>query len=253
MNVDGVAFVTGGASGLGDAVCRRLARSGAHVVVADVDAEGAERVAKDVVDEGGAATAVVADVTNANEVEAAVAVAAAAGRLSVLVLSAAVETRSSIVDCTDDEWQKVLDVNLKGAFLCMRSAIPVMAAGGGGSVVALGSTLGMIVAPQYPAYCASKAALVNLCKQAAIEHAGDGVRVNVVAPSATEAGLFMKMTALAPDPEALRRQIAGHVPMGRLGTADEVCDAVMFLASDASRYISGAVIPLDGGLAARRG
>ena len=119
-------------------------------------------------------------------------------------------------------------------------------------MIALGSTLGLIVAPGHPAYCASKGALVNLCKQAAIEHAPDDVRVNVLAPSATDTGLFMKFSAQAPDPEALRAQIAANVPMKRLGTGDEVCDAVVFLASDASTYLSGAVIPLDGGLAARR-
>ena len=116
----------------------------------------------------------------------------------------------------------------------------------------MGSTLGLIVAPGHPVYCASKGALVNLCKQAAIEHAPDNVRVNVLAPSATTTGLFMKHSARAPDPEALRAQIAANMPMKRLGTAEDVCDAVAFLASDASSYLSGAVVPLDGGLAARR-
>jgi meso-butanediol dehydrogenase/(S,S)-butanediol dehydrogenase/diacetyl reductase len=127
-----------------------------------------------------------------------------------------------------------------------------MVQAGGGSVIALGSTLGLIVAPGHPAYCASKGALANLCKQAAIEHAPDGVRVNMLAPSATDTGLFMKYSEQAPDPAALRAQIAANVPMQRLGTGDEVCDAVVFLASDHSSYLSGAVIPLDGALAARR-
>jgi NAD(P)-dependent dehydrogenase (short-subunit alcohol dehydrogenase family) len=127
-----------------------------------------------------------------------------------------------------------------------------MVEGGGGSVVALGSTLGLIVAPGHPAYCASKGALLNLCKQAAIEHAPDGVRINMLAPSATDTGLFMKYSEQAPDPEALRAQIAANVPMHRLGTGDEVCDAVSFLAGEHSTYLSGAVLPLDGALAARR-
>src|SRR5262249_4938236 len=141
-----------------------------------------------------------------DDVGAMVAAAIDAGPLRVLVLSAAVETRTSVVECTDDEWQRVIDTNLKGPFLCMRAAIPHMVDAGGGAVVALGSTLGLLAAPGYPAYCASKGALVNLCKQAAIEHAPDGVRVNVLAPSATEAGLFWKMSERAPDPEGLRRQ-----------------------------------------------
>ena len=99
---------------------------------------------------------------------------------------------------------------------------------------------------------ASKFALTNLCKQAAIEHAPDGIRVNVVAPTATDTGLFMRVSEEAPDPEALRRQVAANLPAGRLGTAEDVCQAVLYLASDHSSYVSGAVLPLDGGLAARR-
>jgi dihydroanticapsin dehydrogenase len=179
--------------------------------------------------------------------------AADLGRIGVLVLSAAVESLVPIVDLSDDEWQRVLDVNLKGPFLCMRAAIPHMVEGGGGSVVALGSTLGLIVAPGHPAYCASKGALLNLCKQAAIEHAPDGVRVNVVSPSACETGLFLEMVSQAPDPESIKQMVAERTPMGRLGTEADVVEAIMFLATDESSYISGTTIPLDGGLAARRG
>jgi NAD(P)-dependent dehydrogenase (short-subunit alcohol dehydrogenase family) len=247
-----VAIVTGGASGLGEAISHRLAGDGAAVVVADVDEAGAQTVADAIVSLGYNAVAMRCDVTRRDEVDRMVAEAARLGPIGVLVLSAAIESLVPVVDLTDDEWQHVLDVNLKGPFLCMRAAIPHMVEAGGGSVIALGSTLGLIVAPGHPAYCASKGALVNLCKQAAIEHAPDGVRVNMVAPSATDTGLFMKFSAQAPDPEALRAQIAGNVPMRRLGTGDEVCDIVAFLASDHAAYLSGAVIPLDGGLAARR-
>jgi 3-oxoacyl-[acyl-carrier protein] reductase len=247
-----VAIVTGGAAGLGEAIGRRFASEGYAVVITDVDADGATRVADDVTATGGSAVAVTGDVTQDDDVAKVVRVAATLGTLRVLVLSAAIETRQPVLECSDHDWQQVLDVNLKGPFLYMRAAIPVMAAHGGGSVVALGSTLGLIVAPGYAAYCASKGALVNLCKQAAIEHAPDNVRVNVVAPSATDTGLFIRFSEQAPDPAALRRRIAETNPMHRLGTAREVCDAVMFLASEASTYTSGCVIPIDGALAARR-
>lgn len=242
-----VAIVTGGGSGLGEAICGRLAGDGHHVVVADRDGDAAKRVAADV-----KGTAFVADVRVTTDVESLVAAACDIGDLKVLVLSAAVETRASIVDTDDDAWREVLDTNLKGPFLCMRAAVPKMIEAGGGSIVALGSTLGQIVAPAYPAYCASKFALTNLCKQVAIEHAASGVRVNVVAPSACEAGLFMRMAESTGDPEAIKKMVTSNVPMGRLGAVREVCDAVAFFASDASSYTSGAVLPLDGGLAARR-
>jgi meso-butanediol dehydrogenase / (S,S)-butanediol dehydrogenase / diacetyl reductase len=248
------AIVTGGASGLGEATVARLAAAGARVIVADIDEAEAQRVAGAVARAGGSAEAVVADVTKEGDVRRMVSAATGGnGRgLDVLVCSAAIEVRASLADTSDDDWQRVLDVNLKGPFLCLKHAIPVMARSGGGSAVLLGSVLGSIGSPGYAAYCASKGALVNLAKQAAIEHAPDKVRVNIVSPTACEAGLFLKVVEQAPDPEGIKRMVAERTPMQRLGTADDVCEAIMFLAGDESSYISGAVFPLDGGLAARR-
>jgi NAD(P)-dependent dehydrogenase (short-subunit alcohol dehydrogenase family) len=234
----GVALVTGAASGLGAAVADRLHDDGYEIVGADLDADESwiEQC----------------DVRSDAEVRRVVESASSKGPLRAMVLSAAVETRSAIVDCADDDWQRVIDTNLKGPFLCMRHAVPAMVEAGGGSIVAMGSTLGSIVAPQYPAYCASKFGLTNLCKQVAIEHAGDGVRVNVLSLGPTDTGLFVRLTDMAPDPERVRAGVAANLPMRRLGRAEEVCAAVSFLVSDGAAFTSGAVIPLDGGLAARR-
>jgi len=245
--VSGVAVVVGGASGLGEAIGERLAADGFHVVVADRDGPGAEAVAERI---GG--TAVEVDARDDTRVAAMVRQASALGPLKVLVLSAAVETRAPLLETTDEAWREVIDTNLKAPFLCLRHAVPRMVEAGGGSVIALGSTLGQIVAPSYPAYSASKFALTNLCKQVAIEHAPDGIRVNVVAPSATEVGLFARVAEATGDPEGIKAFVAGNVPMGRLGTAADVTSLVSFLAGDQSAYLSGAVIPLDGGMAARR-
>jgi NAD(P)-dependent dehydrogenase (short-subunit alcohol dehydrogenase family) len=233
-----VALVTGAASGLGAAISDRLRADGYDVVGLDIDA------AEPWIEE--------CDVRSDADVARVVAGAAARGPLTALVLSAAVETRAPIVDCTDEDWQRVIDINLKGPFLCMRHAVPHMVAAGGGSIVAMGSTLGSIVAPQFPAYCASKFGLTNLCKQVAIEHAPDGVRVNVLSLGPTDTGLFVRLTDMAPDPEAVRAGVAANLPMKRLGRASEVCAAVAFLLSDGAAWTSGAVLPLDGGLAARR-
>jgi NAD(P)-dependent dehydrogenase (short-subunit alcohol dehydrogenase family) len=253
MSGERVAIITGGAAGLGAAIAERLASERHRVVVADVDEIRALAVAERIGATGGDAEAVTVDVRSEGEVAAMVdAVVERHGRLDVLVCSAAVETRSSVIECTDDDWQRVLDTNLKGPFLCMKHAIPAMVRNGSGSVVLMGSVLGSIGAPKYAAYCASKGALVNLAKQAAIEHAPDGVRVNVVSPSATDTGLFMEVAAQAPDPDAIIKMVASSNPMRRLGTAAEVCDAVSFLASDRSTYTSGTVLALDGAMAARR-
>lgn len=246
------ALVVGAASGLGAAIAERLAEEGAHVCLADRNVEAARVRADALVARGLEAVAVGCDITRADEVARAVQAACVDGALHALVLSAAVETRRRLTECSDEEWQTVLDVNLKGAFLCLRAAIPRLVAAGGGAVVALGSILGSMPQPEYAAYATSKAALVNLCKQAAIEHAPDRVRVNVVAPGACEAGLFLETVARAADPQALREMIAAGVPLRRLGTSDDVCAAVLFLLSDEAAYISGTVLPLDGGLAARR-
>jgi len=237
-----VAVVTGGASGLGAALVDRFTGEGARVVSADIDHPA-----------GDSPDARAVDVTREADVaELFDDVVSRHGRLDVLVCSAAVEVRAPLAETTDDDWQRVLDVNLKGPFLSLKHAIPRMVASGGGSCVLMGSTLGALGAPQYSAYCASKGALVNLAKQAAIEHAPDGVRVNVVSPTACEAGLFLKMAEASGDPEGIKQFVAARTPMGRLGTIDDVCEAVLYLAADGSSYVSGTVIPLDGGLAARR-
>lgn len=247
-----VTLITGGASGLGAAIAGRLAAEGVHVIIADIDAAAAEQVRTQITRNGGVATVVVGDVTKNADVERFIAAAGKAGSLRGMVLSAAVEVRRDLVDTGDDDWQRVIDVDLKGPFLCMKHGIPLMVRSGGGSVVALGSTLGAIGQPGYAAYCAAKGALVNLCKQAAIEHAPDGVRVNVVSPSACEAGLFLRVAEQSGNAQGIKDMVARNIPAGRLGSADDVASTVAFLLGEGSAYISGTVIPLDGGLAARR-
>jgi NAD(P)-dependent dehydrogenase (short-subunit alcohol dehydrogenase family) len=248
-----VALVTGGASGLGEAIVGRLSADGARVVVADVDEPRSQQVADNLVAAGRTVEAMTVDVRSEGEVAACVdAILERHGRLDTLVCSAAVETRASVVDCEEDAWHDVLDVNLKGPFLCMKHAIPAIARSGGGSAVVLGSVLGVIGSPGYAAYCASKGALNNLAKQAAIEHAAQGVRVNVVSPSATDTGLFARVAERSDDPDAVFAMVARSTPMQRLGTSAEVAATVAFLCSPGAAYISGAVIPLDGAMAARR-
>jgi NAD(P)-dependent dehydrogenase (short-subunit alcohol dehydrogenase family) len=245
------AIVTGGGSG--ECISHRLANEGAVVAVADVDEPSAQLVAAAIVKAGDDAEPLMVDVTQEGEVAAMVdAVVERTGSLDILVCSAAVEVRASLGYTSDDDWQRVLDANLKGPFLCLKHGIPAMVRAGGGSAILLGSVLGAIGSPGYAAYCASKGALVNLAKQAAIEHAPDQVRVNVVSPSASETGLFIRVAESTADPEGIKAMVAERTPMGRLATAVDVTSAVLYLASDESAYVSGTVLPLDGGMAARR-
>ena len=248
-----VAIVTGGGSGLGEAIAERLARDAIHVVVADIDETAARRVGDNLRAAGRRAESATVDVTREGEVAALVAsVVERHGALHHLVAAAAIETRASLADTTDDDWQRILDVNLKGPFLCMKHSIPRIASSGGGSVTLLGSVLGFIGQPAYSAYSASKGALANLMKQAAIEHAADAVRVNLVSPAATDTGLFMRMARRSRDPDALIDLVTRSNPMRRLGRSTEVADTVAFLCSPGAAYLSGVVIPLDGGMAAQR-
>jgi NAD(P)-dependent dehydrogenase (short-subunit alcohol dehydrogenase family) len=247
------AIVTGGASGLGECISHRLAAEGAMVAVADVDEPSAQLVAAAIVQAGDDAEPMTVDVTQEGEVAAMVdSVAERTGSVDLLVCSAAIEVRASLADTSDEDWQRILDVNLKGPFLCLKHTIPAMVRAGGGSAILLGSVLGAIGSPGYAAYCASKGALVNLAKQAAIEHAPDQVRVNVVSPSASETGLFIRVAESTSDPEGIKAMVAERTPMGRLAAAIDVTNAVLYLASDESAYVTGTVLPLDGGMAARR-
>jgi NAD(P)-dependent dehydrogenase (short-subunit alcohol dehydrogenase family) len=220
------------------------------VAVVDADAAGARRVADTIRAAGGSAVPVAADVTREADVVRAIESATALAPLRALVLSAAIEHRAELLETSDADWQRVLDVNLKGPWLCIKHALARMPAGG--AIVALGSTLGLIASPAYPAYIASKGALANLCKLAAADAAASGIRINLVAPSATDTGLFMRVSQRAPDPEGLRQQVAASSPLKRLGRGAEVVETVLFLLGEGAGYISGAVVPVDGGLAMRR-
>ncbi len=247
------AIVTGGGNGLGAAIAARLAQSGMTIVIADIDEDAARRTSEELRAEGLTSEWETCDVTQEGEVAALVeSVVERHGALQHLIASAAIEQRARLADTTDDDWDRILDVNLKGPFLCMKHGIPHIVRSGGGSVVLMGSVLGFIGQPAYSAYCASKGALANLMKQAAIEHAVDGVRVNLVSPSATDTGLFMRMAEGTGDPQAIIDMVTRNNPMRRLGTAEEIAETVAFLCSPGAAYLSGAVIPLDGGMAARR-
>lgn len=239
-----VAVVTGGGSGLGAAVALRLAREGARVVLADVD----EPAARDVADEIGAnATIVPTDVTRPADVRAMVETAEGLGGLHVLVLSAAIETRAPLQETSDEAWQQVLDVNLKGPFLCMRAGIPAMIRSGGGAVIALGSTLGAIGQPGYAAYCASKGALLALVRQAAIDY-GPDIRINVLCPGPVDTPLIWDSASAFPDPSRAVSDVAQKTLLKRLGSPEDIARAALFLASDESGWITGTSITIDGGI-----
>jgi len=240
--LEGVAaIVTGGASGIGAATCRRFADEGARVAVLDVDGASARDLAVAI---GAEATFVPADVADAEAMAAAVTAAAEAmGGLTCLVNNAGTGNVMPLVDYPDAEWDRLLDVNLRGTFHGLRAALPLLReADGLGNVVNVASVSGLRPTRGEAPYSAAKAAVVSLTRSAALEY-GPEVRVNAVAPGF----IATPLTAFAVDDPAYAGPIAAGTPLGRIGTADEVADVIVFLASSLARYVTGETVVVDGG------
>lgn len=230
--------VTGGGSGIGAATCRRFAEAGASVAVLDRHADAAAAVAQAV---GG--VAVVADVADSAAVTAAIDDAAAQlGGLSVVVSNAGVGNWKPLVAYTDEEWHRLVDVNLSGAFYVLRAAVPHLLAAGGGSIVHVASLNAHRAVPNEGPYSAAKAAVVNLTKTAAMELA-PSIRVNCVSPGVIDTPLTAPLT----ESPRLLRALTGAIPAARIATAEEVAGVIAFLASDAAGFITGQDVIIDGG------
>lgn len=247
-----VALVTGGAGAIGSATARRCAEEGARVVIADHDGARLAAAAADLRRSGLDVVAIPVDVTSDASVRALVdAVRGSHGRLDVLFTSAGVLVSGSVVDTSLEDWQWTLAVNLTGTFLCAKYAVPLMLADGGGSIVLMSSTAGLVAEPAIAAYCASKGAIVMLGRQMAVDYARDGIRVNVVCPGWIDTPFNEPAIERAGGRDALGPFIETMIPMARQGHPDEVADVVVFLASDQSRLMTGSVVVADGGLTAQ--
>lgn len=242
-----VVLVVGGGHGIGRATVARLSTEGASIVVADLDGEAAEAAAE-ACRRLGAAEAVACDVTDAASVDSAVGTAVARfGRLDVLVVSAGGDgTHGTFADTADEIWHSLVDLNLTGVVRCIRAALPhLLTAPDGGAVVTIGSINGLTPFGSEP-YSAAKAGLQNLTANLATTYARQGVRFNLVAPGT------VRTRAWADRPGALDR-LAPRYPLGRVGEPDDIAAAVAFLASDDAAWITGVVLPVDGGIVAAGG
>jgi NAD(P)-dependent dehydrogenase (short-subunit alcohol dehydrogenase family) len=243
-----VALITGGASGIGKATVELLAREGAAVAVVDIDAEAGNAVVQSVVDDGGNAMFIRCNVARADECRQAVAETLERwGRLDVLFNNAGVTRRASVLETSEEEWDWVMAVNVKSVFLMSKAAIPEMIKTGGGVIVNTGSGWGLVGGKDAVSYCASKGAVIQLTKAMALDHGPDNIRVNAVCPGDTNTPMLAEEARqLGQSHDAVLAESVER-PLGRTGRPEEIAQAVLYLASDASSFVTGTTLVVDGG------
>jgi 2-hydroxycyclohexanecarboxyl-CoA dehydrogenase len=241
-----VAFVTGGASGMGLSICEHLARQGHSVVVADWNGEGAEKAAKAIRADGGQAVAAQVDVSDREQVDRAVHAARSEfGPVGILVTSAGVSRSEPFAEITAESWHQVIDINLTGTFHCVQAAIPDMVEARWGRVVLISSSSAQRGAARMTHYAASKGGIIAFGKALALEYAPLGITVNNIAPSVVATPMVEQQQAIgaAPSNEAM----ASRVPVGRMGTGDDIAAACMYLCSEEASYVTGQTVSVNGG------
>jgi NAD(P)-dependent dehydrogenase (short-subunit alcohol dehydrogenase family) len=245
---DKVAIITGAGSGIGRASAVLFAKEGAKVVVVDVVRRGGLETVEIIGNNSGEATFVETDVSKASEVEKTIkATVEKYGKLDILFNNAGINLEKRAVDTTEEELDRVIDINLKGVFLCSKYAIPEMIRNGGGVIINTASIIGLVGQDHESAYCASKGGVVLLTKAMAIDYGPSNIRVNCICPGGIETPTHYAFLATLADPKREKQEILKKIPLGRMGQPEDVARAALFLASDESSYITGIALPVDGG------
>ncbi|MEE2983256.1 MAG: SDR family oxidoreductase [Pseudomonadota bacterium] len=241
-----VALILGGTSGIGRAAALRFAAEGAAVVIGGRNVGNGEDISEEICGAGGDALFARTDVGSLEQVQAIVATTLERfGRLDCAFNNAGWEgTGSATADTSESDWQRMIDIKLNGVWRGVREQIPAMLKGGGGSIVNMAGNWGLVGFPNYASYCAAAHGILGLTKAAALEYAGQGIRINAVCPGAVDAPLLERMVG---GDASIKAAFAAELPAGRLATEEDVAEAVLWLASDAAAYVNGTSIVLDGG------
>jgi NAD(P)-dependent dehydrogenase (short-subunit alcohol dehydrogenase family) len=245
-----VALVTGAGSGIGRATALRFAATGARVVVVDVAVANGQRTVEQIHAQGGTALFVPADVSRASDVQQMVERAVSAyGRLDFAHNNAGIAGEVAFTaECSEDNWDRTLAIDLKGVWLCMKYEIQVMLRQGRGAIVNTSSVAGLVGQPGAPAYCAAKHGIIGLTRAAALEYAKANIRINAICPGMVPTALVEKLTADKPE---LVAAVIASIPMGRAARPEEIAEAVVWLCSDAASYVTGHALPVDGAAVAQ--
>ena len=243
-----IALVTGAASGIGRGIALKLAEFGAAVVLLDIDEKKGLEAAAEIAARGGKARFIRCDVRSDADCRRAASEAVREfGRIDILCNNAGVAIRKNVVDLQEEEWDLALGVMVKGAYLLSRQVIPIMARGGGGSIINTGSGWSLKGGPKAASYCAAKGGILNLTRAMAIDHGKDRIRVNCVCPGDIDTPMLRgECLQLGEDMEAFMKEAAAR-PIARVGTPEDVANAVLFFASDLSKWVTGAHLVVDGG------
>ncbi|MGQ9597893.1 MAG: SDR family NAD(P)-dependent oxidoreductase [Anaerolineae bacterium] len=242
------ALITGGASGIGRATALLFVREGAAVLVADLDESGGQETVRQIRSAGGQAFFVRCDVASEADCQRAVQVAMEKlGGLDILFNNAGIIRRATVLDLAEEEWDRVMAVNVKSVFLMSKHAIPVMAAAGGGVIINTASGWGLKGGRNAVVYCASKAAVVNMTRAMALDHGRQNIRVNCVCPGDTDTPMLRDEARQLGEVEERFLVEAANRPLQRIGTPEEIARAVLFLASDAASFVTGEALVVDGG------
>jgi NAD(P)-dependent dehydrogenase (short-subunit alcohol dehydrogenase family) len=245
------AIITGGGTGIGRAIALAFAREGAKVAVLGRRYEALNKVVTEMAEFGSHGVAIACDVTRTHDAQRAVAeVERVFGRLNVLVNNAGALSVSTVETISEDDWDRVIETNLKGPFLLSRAVLPAFRRAGGGTIVNIGSVLGLVAMKERAAYCASKGGLTLLTKAMALDHAQENIRVNCICPAIVETELVKHLFFQNEQGMKARDARIGTLPLGRFGQPQDVAELAVFLASDESSWITGTAMPVDGGLSA---